>query len=165
MKIYIVNILPSSLKNKIDTLIEVFGVYSEKIKYELCSKEFGINIIEQQDIIHIETTFKTDYELIKDYELTNGLKYDLLVDKTIYTSFPILSQIPVNYISSKYYELEFKIHKKGNLSLIIDCFEEINNFERNIIPINFYFNYNEKNLDLNDHFFQNDFNMLLSLLK
>jgi len=157
MKIYITNILPQTLTNKITKLIDVFGVPEEKIKYELCSKEFGIHIMDDKTIVHIETTFEPEYELIKNYN-----NFDLLVDNTNYSKFEIKSQLPVNYLCTRYVELKFKLHKKSNLSLIIECFEEIENFEKKSVPVNFYFDYEDKKLDLKDPFFQEDFNRFLS---
>ena len=163
MKIYIPNILPSSLQNKIDKLFLNFGVHKSKQKYEIISKEYGLIIIEEENISLIESSFQTDYELIKNYN-----NYDLLVDRTynIYNNnkIPLLSQFPVNYIHTKYLELQFRTHKKSKLTLIIDCFEEPSNFEITRLPIDFYFHYNNDTLDLQEHFFQEEFNMFLSTL-
>ena len=159
MRIYISNILPSTLTNKINKLTNYFDIVEETTKYEIYSKEFGLHIIDKKQLKHVETSFTTDYELIKGY---NGL--DLLIDKMEYNYIPVLSQLPVNYISTKIYELKFKLHKKSKLTLIIDCIEETHNFEKNLIPINFYFNYNEEKIDLKEHFFQEDFNVFLSQL-
>ena len=159
MKIYIVNILPHLIKDKMNTFYSLFGEPEKKIKYELCSKEFGIHIIEDQTIYHVETTFNNHYELIKGFH-----NCDLLVDKTIYTKNPVISQLPVNYITSKYIQLQFKTNYKSKLSLILDCVEEFQDFELNTIPINFYFQYDSDKIDLNDSFFQEEFNVFLSNL-
>ena len=156
MRIYIVNLI---LQNKIQYWIDEFGVPDEKFKYELCSKEFGIHVIDNDKIFHTESTFETEYELIKNYN-----NFDLLVDHTIYNQIESKSQLPVNYICTPFYELKFKLHKKSDLSLIIECIEETNNFEKKILPINFYFDYEDKKLDLNNHFFKEDFNRFLSHL-
>lgn len=164
MKIYISNILPCSLNNKLDKLCVQFGEPKSKVKYEINSKEFGLIIIEEQNISHIESTFKTDYELIKNYN-----NYDLLVDKTYSivnnTKNPLKSQFPVNYIHTRFIQLYFKIHNKSKLTLIINYLEEPdNNFELTKIPVDFYFNYDGEILDLKDPFFQEEFNMFLSAL-
>jgi hypothetical protein len=159
MRIYIVNIPPKSIKDKINKLTSLFGISEKSIRYEICSKEFGINIIEDQKISHIESTFKQNYEMIKGYN-----KCDLLIDKTQYNKIPIVSQLPVNYIISKYIELKIKSSNKSKLSLIIESFEEPQNFEIVTLPVNFYFEYDCEILDLNDPFFQEDFNMFLSNL-
>jgi hypothetical protein len=159
MKIYIVNILPNTLTNKLPKIIEEFGLPEEKIKYELYSKEFGIHIIDNNSIYNNETKFETDFELIKGY---NNL--DLLVDKTNYKHYETVSQLPVDYICTIIFELKFKFHKKSNLSFIIECIEETVNFEKKYIPINYYFDYEDKKLDLNNSFFKEDFNRFLSHL-
>ena len=159
MRIYIVNILPLTIKNKLEQLSLLFSESDKKIKYELCSKEFGIHMIEGQTISHIESTFKSDYELIKGYN-----KCDLLVDRNVYTKIPVLSQFPVNYICSKYTELSFKTNKKSKLSLVIECIEETQQFQVDVIPVNFYFKYESDILDLKDYFFQEEFNVFLSSL-
>lgn len=157
MKIYILNVLPETLKNILHKLIDEFGNPEEKKKLELCSKEFGIQIIENEKIYHIESTFHTEYQVIKNYN-----NFDLLLDKTIYRINEEISQLPVNYICTPYYELKFIAEKKSDLSLIVECIQEIDNFEKNIIPINFYFIYEDNKLDLNNEFFKEKFNRFLS---
>lgn len=160
MKIYISNILPSSLNNKLDKFCLQFGEPESKTKHEIISKEFGLIIIEKQCISHVESSFNTNYELIKNYN-----NCDLLVDRTNITKNILKSQFPVNYIHTKILQLHFKIHKKAKLSLVINCLEEPdNNLELIRIPVDFYFDYDSDILDLNDPFFQEDFNMFLSAL-
>lgn len=160
MKIYISNILPQSItNNKINKLSSIIGKPETKYRNEIFSEDFGIYTIEENLITQIESTFNPNYELIKNYNT-----YDLLVDKTIYNKNPIVSQFPVNYLNTNILELKFKYSTKSKLSLIIECFEEIDNYEIIIVPINFYFNYDEEKLDLKDNFFQEDFNMFLSHL-
>jgi hypothetical protein len=159
MRIYIVNIPPQTLKNKLHNLCFLFNEHKKKIKYEICSKEFGISIIEDNTIKHIETTFKTEYDLIKGYN-----NCDLLVDKTIYTLIPVVSQFPVNYINSRYIEYTFKTSNKSKLTLIMECVEENVNFNLEVIPVNYYFEYDSEKFDLTDHFFEEEFNMFLSSL-
>jgi hypothetical protein len=160
MKIYITSILPQSItNNKINKLSSIICKPETKYRNEIFSEDFGIYTIEENLITQIESTFNPNYELIKNYNT-----YDLLVDKTIYNKKLIVSQFPVNYLNTNILELKFKYSTKSKLSLIIECFEEIDNYERIIVPINFYFNYDEENLDLKDKFFQEDFNMFLSHL-
>jgi hypothetical protein len=165
MKIYILNVVPQSLKNKIKNMLESFE-YNEKIKYELNSKNFGLHILEDDKIYLKESSYKTDYEMVKGYN-----NFDLLIDKTTFkneekTNISVISQLPVDYISTKYHVLEFKHNKKSHLSLNFECLDEIENFERKLIPVNFYFNYKneDNNLDLKDSFFQEEFNVFLSML-
>ena len=166
MKIYIVNILPESLKNKLKNMMGSFE-YNEKIKYELHSRDFGLHILEDDKMYLKESKFKPDYELIKDYTLADcQIKYDLLIDKHGTNNIPVKSQLPVNYIITKFHIFEFLNNKKSNLTLTIECIEEVENFERKLIPVNFYFNYDNEltNLDINDPFFQDEFNVFLSKL-
>jgi 5'-3' exonuclease len=88
-------------------IIDLLGTPEQKIKYELSSKEFGIHIIDDKSILCIESTFEPEYEIIKNYN-----NFDLLVDRTNYKHFETISQLPVNYICTPYYELKFKLHKK-----------------------------------------------------
>jgi hypothetical protein len=159
MKIYIINLLPQSIKNKWNKLINSLGYPEEKIIFEIFSKEFGKYIIEEEQIYHLETTFINSYETVRYY---NNL--DLLVDKTDYKYIPVVSQLPTKYISKRLINLTFKLSKKSKLSLIIECLEETVDFEKQLVPIHFYFDYNDDKLDLKDPFFQEDFNMFLSQL-
>jgi hypothetical protein len=159
MRIYITNILPTTLKNNLNTFVKLFGSPEEKINFEICSKELGMYKIENDIILHMESTYKTDYKHINGYDM-----FDLLVDKTEYQWLPVVSQLPHQYISTKYYELTFKESKKSNLSLVIECLEESSDFEKRLEPINFYFEYKGTKFDLTDTFFREDFNVFLSAL-
>lgn len=158
MKIYIVNILPESLNNKLNIFKQHYE-FKETQKYELHSQDYGSHIIENNKIHLIESSFNTEYQLIKNYE-----KFDLLIDKTNDKLIPVISQLPVNYIISIFHIFEFKTCKNSKLSLIIECLEETENFVKKSIPVNFYFNYNNDNLDLKDTIFQEEFNVFLSKL-
>ena len=163
MNIYILNILPIQLKNKLTKLANTF-IHTEIIKYELHSPDFGLSIVDNNTIIHYEPIFETNYEMIKDYN-----HCDLLVDTTKYKQIVETSQLPVNYIMTKITHNEYKINKNSHLSLIIDCLNEINYLNTDVIPIDFYFSYkNEIKINLqdllNDRFFQEDFNVFLSEL-
>lgn len=158
MKIYIPKILPFSLNNKQDELIKLFGEPITKIKYEIVSKELGIIIIENQNIYYLESSFNSEYDLIKNYK-----NIDLLVDKNNIVKIPLKSQFPVNYIYTKYIQFQFKINKKSPLTLIINYLEETENYEIKRVPVDFYFDYEFEKLDLNDSFFDNEFNRFLSM--
>lgn len=159
MRIFITNIVPQTLTNKLSNLSETFGEPHKKIRHELISKDLGLFIVENNNITQLETTFITDYELIKNYK-----GHNLLVDKNKYRYIKTVSQLPVEYINSQYTVFEYKTDKKSKLSLIVECFEEKNNFNLEIIPVNFYFDYNSDTFDLYDSFFQEEFNMFLSEL-
>jgi len=186
MKIYIPNILPNTLTNKLTSLSNTFGNPKIKIKNEIISKEFGTYYIENiettkpskstksqtdnkcqnqsQNIYYIEPTFNQKYELIKNYK--NNC--DLLVDYTCYSKIPVVSQLPVDYINTEMVELEFKINHKSKLSLVVVCIDETNindktnnKIETKLFPFDFYFAYHSVKLDLNDVFFQNEFDKYL----
>jgi hypothetical protein len=161
MKIYIPSIFPQTLIDKLDKLTKSYGESCKINKCEIVSKDHGIFIIENETINQIESTFNSSIELIKGY---NGI--DLLVDKTKHTKTMVVSQLPSTYISSTYTEYVFKYDKKSLLSLVIECFEETTYATgiECIIPFNFYFIYNSENIDLNDQFFQNEFNTFLSCM-
>jgi hypothetical protein len=151
MRIYITNIPPSSIKSNIGK-IESFLINKNGFKkYEIFSEEFGTHIIENkysnknwhQTIYRIEPITKMDLHLTKKY---NG--YDLLFDKTEYITIPIVSQFPINYTLTKLTCFEYSFNKGSNtkykneteLKLVIECIIETNSLmEKDIIPINFYF--------------------------
>jgi hypothetical protein len=162
MKIYIANILPETFKNKMTHLIDVFGSPREKIKCELFSKDSGYYVIKDDTIFQRETTFKTKYEMIKGYQCNDrDLLLDLLVDATEYTELLVRSQLPVEYIYTKYHELTFTSSPKAKLSLVFECLEEMDHFEKKFVPVHFYFEYNESDLDITNVFFQEELNVFL----
>ena len=166
MKVYIVNILPSNIKqklNKLDHLLE-----HELTKYEIVSEEFGIQIIEKNKLYRIEPRFDTEYEVIKNYK-----NCDLLVDKTKYTHIPIISQLPVKYVLTKITQFEYKTNKKSKLKLVVECIKEPINFKNitshldkyeQFVPINFYLVLDEVILDMQNIFLQEEINRFLSHL-
>jgi uncharacterized protein YkuJ len=91
-------------------------------------------------------------------------EYNLLVDQTEYNLVPIVSQLPTEYILTKYHILKIKETKKSQLALVVERLEEIDNFEKWKEPVNFYFEYNGTKLDLSDPFFQDNLNVFLSVL-
>jgi hypothetical protein len=134
MKIYITNIPPSTIKfvNLEKYLLNKNGYK----KYELTSEDFGTHIIENKKMYRIEPTLNMDLHLINNY---NG--YNLLVDRTNYVQIPVVSQFPLNYVLTKMTCFEYCINKKSGIKLIIECLIENSStsFEKEIIPINFYF--------------------------
>ena len=184
MKIYITNVAPETIKNKLDKF-ELFLVHKRE-KYELFSEEFGLHIIENVDsekqpqkIYKVETNFDTNYHLMKDYKSDintniNTNTVDLLFDLTNYVLIPVVSQLPTKYVLTKITQFEYKINKKSNWRLIIECIRETNMelMEKEWIPINYYFLYeyskneakitNMQNYD--NLLFQSEINMFLSHL-
>ena len=75
MRIYISTIIPSSLKNKL-TNLEQF-ITKSFTRNELVSEDYGIHIIENNNIYRIEPNFNPDIHIIKKF-----LNSELLIDNT-----------------------------------------------------------------------------------
>jgi len=175
MKIYISNIFPSTIKNKLTNLKDLQTNSFDK--FEMASEDYGIHYIEKEKgnnekIYRCEPNFEPKFQLIKNFGSANS---DLLIDKTKYVYCPVVSQLPVNYILTRLTVLEYQTNKKAKLKLVIECLNEPviigsyfspdKHMGEELIPIDFYFVYDElTNLDLNDRFFQEEFNMFLSHL-
>jgi hypothetical protein len=169
MKIYITDIFPSSLKNKLTNIREYLS--NTISRYEIVSEEYGIHIIEGDTIYRIEPNFKPDMQLSKQY-----MKNDLLIDNTNYKMIPVVSQMPYNYILTKITIYEYQVCKKSKLKLVVECLNEPvptnvffsknpqGNIDTTVIPINFYFVYNDPKIDLTDQFLKEEFNVFLSHL-
>jgi hypothetical protein len=168
MKIYITDIFPSSLKNKLTNLQEYLT--NSVTKYEMASEDYGLHYIENDLMYRIEPNFKPEFRIIKDI-----LKNELLIDNTDYKMIPVLSQLPVNYILTKICLYEYQVSKKSKLKLVIECLNEPikqnvffqqNNHQQssNHVPFNFYFVYNNNKIDLSDQFIKEEFNVFLSHL-
>ncbi len=169
MKIYITDIFPSSLKNKLTNIREYLS--NTISRYEMVSEEYGIHIIEGDTIYRIEPNFKPDMQLIKTF-----FSNELLIDNTNYKMIPVVSQLPYNYILTKITIHEYQVCKKSKLKLVVECLNEPvqtnvffskknqGNIDTTVIPINFYFLYNDAKIDLTDHFLKEEFNVFLSHL-
>ena len=137
----------------------------------MVSEEYGIHIIEGDTIYRIEPNFKPDMQLIKTF-----FSNELLIDNTDYKMIPVVSQLPYNYILTKITIHEYQVCKKSKLKLIIECLNEPvhtnvffskknqGNIDTTVIPINFYFVYNDVKIDLTDQFLKEEFNVFLSHL-
>jgi hypothetical protein len=169
MKIYITDIFPSSLKNKLTTLKEYLVNQNGLTKYELASEDYGMHYIENDTIYRVEPNFKPDIQLIKKF-----LDNEILVDNTDYKMIPVVSQLPLNYVLTKITVYEYQVSKKSKLKLVVEClnepvaqnafFTQNKQMDANMIPFNFYFVYNESKLDITDQFIKEDFNVFLSHL-
>lgn len=159
MKIYITNIPPSTINI---AAIDKYRLLKEGYKkYELVSEEFGTHIIEKEKMYRIEPTLNMDLHLINNF---NG--YNLLVDKTKYVHIPVISQFPVDYVLTKMTCFEYIIgsNKKNRLKLVIECIEESNElFDKEMIPVNFYFSL-DSSLNLVDDNLLQEINVFLLAL-
>jgi hypothetical protein len=155
MKIYLPDILPKTLNNKMDKLKNIKEPKIENY-CEIISEDLGIMYINEttNNIYCLETTFNTNYKLIKKYDD----KQDLLVDYTQYNRLPVVSQLPTDYVLTKIREHKYSL---SNLTLVVEFSEED--------PINFYIEYTNNKLilelDLTDTNIQEDLNVFLSYLK
>lgn len=163
MKIYIVQINPNNITNKLDKLTKTYGEPTTDEVVEIASPNSGMFLIEGSKIYQLESTFKPKYNIIKGYK-----SFDLLVDQTPITKTEIFSQLPIEYVSTVRTDLTYSRNKNADLSLVIECSEEpdFSFAEQSVkyVPYNFYFNLKSDNLDLHDPFFQEEFNMFLSHL-
>ena len=177
MKIYITDIFPSSLKNKLTKLKEYLS--NTISRYEMVSEECGIHIIEEDAIYRVEPNFKPDIHVINGDNSINGsdIKNDLLIDNTNYKMIPVVSQLPFNYILTKMTIYEYQVSKKSKMKMVIECLNEpvptnvffakkngLVNTETMVIPINFYFVYDDVKIDLTDRFVKEEINVFLSHL-
>jgi hypothetical protein len=173
MKIYITNIFPSSIKNKLTNLKELESTSFQKL--EIVSKDFGTHFMENKkdnNFYRCEPNFEPKLQLIKGFGPMNS---DLLIDSTKYVYCPVVSQLPMNYILTRFTVLEYQTSKKAKLKLVVECLNEPvligsyfspdKHMGEEMIPIDFYFVYDDASkLDLCDRFFQEEINMFLSHL-
>lgn len=180
MKIYIVNILPESLKNKLDKF-SLFLLHKRE-KSEIFSEEYGLHIVErekpngEQNIYKIESIFDTSYHMLKDYDANTKNAVDLLFDLTNYVKVDVVSQLPTKYVLTKITCFVYQFNKKSKWDFIIECIRETNPdlLEKEWIPINFYFSYkyskNEPTItntnlqNLDELLFQDEINVFLTHL-
>jgi hypothetical protein len=174
MKIYVTNILPSSIKSNFEKMEKFLINKNGYKKYEIFSEEFGTYVIEdkndkqtsRQKMYRIEPTFNTNLHLIKNY---NGC--DLLFDKTYYVHQDVISQLPVNYMLTKLICFEYLLYpsSQNKIKLTIECIVENNTLmDTEITPVNFYFSYlnsskNDKNNDIDNNLLE-EINVFLSEL-
>lgn len=163
MKIYVPNIALTNIKNNIHKL-EKYRV-NKSTFYELNSLDYGIHIIDNNNLYRIEPNFEENVKLIKKF---NG-RDDLLLDMTEEKRIPVFSQMPTKYILTKIIKFEFTQSSKSKLKLIINCInsgQQLNNLDISNTeePIDFYFLNDDSNIDMTNAFFQDELNMFLSIL-
>lgn len=188
MKLYITNVPPSAIKTNLDKISSY--LISKREIYELFSEDYGLHVIEtipsknkkehNTQIYKVEAQFETNYHLIKGHQYNNSNNYinkcDLLLDLTAYKNVHVVSQLPIKYVLTKIQRFSYKLNKKSNWTLLIDCIREINpeTMDKELIPVNYYFvfdsgfNKNEDNKkeikETLNLLFQDEINMFLSHL-
>jgi hypothetical protein len=188
MKIYITNIFPSLIKDKLTNIQHLLINTNGTNKHELISTEFGTHFIEEDNqkntiMYRVEPNFNQRLQLVKGYtnalgsgNKNNNKPNDLLLDYTKYIHCPVVSQMPTEYILIKMIVFEYKTNPKSKLKLVVEYLKEptVGNYfstnkhiGENMVPINFYFDYKQESnyeIDLTDPFFQEEINMFLSHL-
>lgn len=164
MKIYIKTIKLSNIIKNINNITEYMLDIDGINIYEIHSLDYGLHIVENNKVYRIEPDFEPEYTIIKDFN-----SHDLLLDYSTPKLIPVLSQMPTNYILTKVKIYEYKLNKKSKLKLIIKCINTSTDASKiklntNEEPIDFYFDYENSNIDLTDKFLQEEFNMFLSHL-
>jgi hypothetical protein len=173
LKMYIQNIEINSFSNKWEPLHKY--LVKENEFTQLYSKS-GIYIIQNNLCFLLQNTDEK-YET-KKY-LYHNREYELLLDYSKEHLQKIPSQLPTQYTLNKIIKMEYKLSTKSPLTLVINgSYGKITNTnniflkqekkiiqqETHFIPINFYFECLEKDMDLDNPFFIDEFNVFLSLL-
>ena len=167
VKIYIQNINTSVIKNKLELLKKYLTKEEEQI--HLFSKEYGHYKI-SNEIFLLEPSYHETYDEV------NYQTYSLLIDKNKEEKRKVVSQLPTQYIYNKRIYLEYK---RSILTFIIcgvyenakqehSFLKKDHDLKLNLVtdfcPVDFYFECDEKNFNLDNVFFQEEFNMFLSML-
>ena len=169
VKIYLQDIDLTKIKNKVEDLKKYLTKEEEEI--HLFSKEYGHYKI-AKEIVLLEPSYHESYQEL-DYQ-----GHSLLIDKNIEEKIHVVSQLPVEYIYNKRICREYK---RPLITLIIyGVYENVKKEEQPFLkksiqdykgiseivfcPIDFYFECDNKNFNLENLFFQQEFNMFLSML-
>ena len=142
MKIYIVNVPPSSIH--LDKLTNINNPQNQqnmlvKMKYisEIVSENMGIIILDESTdhAYRLEPNFNTKYDVIKQYTTIdnktnntttkNPIYYDLLLDNSKETRVQVTSQFPTEYVLTNITQYEYKWTKQSVLKLIVSCVGDI----------------------------------------
>jgi hypothetical protein len=181
LKMYIQNIEINSISHKWEPLHKY--LVKENEFTQLHSKS-GIYIIQNNQCFLLQNENGNENENenekydTKKYSYHNR-EYELLLDYSEEHLQKIPSQLPTQYTLNKIIKMEYKLSTKSPLTLVINgSYGKITNTnniflkqekkiiqqETHFIPINFYFECLEKDMDLDNPFFIDEFNVFLSLL-
>jgi len=172
------------LKNKLPVHLEELKIYLQKevdMKH-IVSPDHGTYVIENDSIFFIEPLLSEEYQ-VKKYAYKKDFQ-ELIIDNNEYKRFRTRSQLPVNYMLQKVQQLTYKFTKKSMIELVIcgtceklpdmcsflsvdkDKNKETNTKKNkgSFTITDFYFQCSEENFDLENPFFQEEFNEFLSLL-
>lgn len=145
-KIYVDNYNPSKLKKK-EYELQPYSV-SENIKIELHSPDFGIHILENQHVYRIEPSLHEKIQHKKKFYKN----YDCIFDFTPESKLPVFSQLPVDYVFTKYHIRKYKRTPKSLVTLMVEynmVKPDIHLFMKQsydtMVPTHFYFEYSPEN--------------------
>jgi hypothetical protein len=161
-KIYIQNFSIEQINQVLNRIDIYFKTQCDHI--ELYSKEEGIFLIENGyffQLKQMDKPIKYYKEFIEIKNALNNASFSLILDESYYEKTPVVSQIPVDYVSVPVTTFEFynspflKFIVEGNKSSLYDC----SRYET-FTPLNFYFKTNE---DIENYFVKEELNVFLSL--
>lgn len=167
VRIYVYNIELSSIKNKLETFKKFLTKEEEQV--HIFSQEYGHYKIEKDKIYLIESAYNENYKQIKYND------YVLLIDSIKDDNIQVVSQLPKDYIYNKRTYLEYKLPL---ITFIIwgiyDKPKQDHSFSKKTIhnttkdlefyPMEFYFECDDKHFNIDNLFFQEEFNRFLSML-
>ena len=161
-KIYIENIPLSKIQSKIkDWHNYLHKEYKQLVFY---SKENGIFIEETEKNEKTEkkgNIYYVEPSCTDVYEQYDYLSYKLIIDSNESIKIKVVSQLPVEYIMQTKHIKEYKLHNKSMITLvIIGGVNERNEF----ISLDFYFECKKNDFNMENIFFQKEFNGFLSLI-
>ena len=161
-KIYIQDFSIEQIKQVLNRIDIYFKSQSDSIN--LYSKEEGIFLIENGSFFQLKQMDKPIKYYKNFIEIKNNSKhasFSLILDESYYEKTPVVSQIPVDYVSVPVTTFEFynspfvKFIVEGNKSSLHGC----SRYET-FTPLNFYFKTNE---DIENHFVKEELNVFLSM--
>jgi len=153
IKIYITTISLDKIQNNIKYLNKF--LHKEYNQTTFYSQENGIFIEEKGDIYYLEPSYEEIYETVK------YLSHNLIIDSTNIIKINVASQLPIEYIMCKKYVMEYKLHNKSMTTLVISG---ILNDTNDFLPLDFYIECKKQDFNIENIFFQKEFNGFLSVL-
>ena len=153
IKIYLLNTTTTLVETKLEQLQQYL---LNKFEKTTCySKENGIFIEEKGIITYMEPSFNEKYKEIQ------YLSNTFIIQDSTPTKITVLSQLPINYILHKSTILEYKLHAKAMLKLIV---VGINMNDNKYKVLDFYLECLKNDFNIDNLFFQEEINRFLSVL-
>jgi hypothetical protein len=154
MKVFIINYNLTNLNKylpdflKLPTIIKyIIQIYSTEGNMIIDNKNtYKLNYIDK-NIIKLEKYFKN---------------YDLVIDNSIITK-EITTQVPQNHLAILIKKYIFKLNSQSKIKFVVISNNTNLDKENEIIPIDFYFEFDEE-LDLHNFFIKEEISEFLSML-